>query len=231
MASVLIESLKQAAQLPVSNPDRAIQIMAVLTRAFKANDYSVPILVGGGAVEYYTNGFYTTVDVDALLYSQHPKVNEVMRGLGFEKRGKDWVHGTIPDLYVEFPGTPGDPPWVVANTVDVDGIPVQIISLESLIIEKVCAYSVASPIDGVNAMALIAAGDDDLDWDFIRENAGQEGVLPLLDGLLNLIEDIDWGSPPSHEALQHLLMGLRPGSPSSTVLTQRKAGEDNESNT
>jgi hypothetical protein len=184
--------------------------MLVLTKAFEAVGYQVPVLVGGNAVEYYTHGWYASEDVDALLYSPHPKVDQVMRGLGFIKQGKDWKHSSLDDVYVEYPGVLGDPVWNLdPNEIEIEGHWVRIISLEGLIIDKVGSYLVDNPIDGVNTLALLKAGEGQLDWEFIEAHARDEGSWETLRRLKILADSVDWDEPPSRVELEKLLERLR----------------------
>lgn len=181
--------------------------MAALTKAFIEARCSVPILVGGAAVEFYTGGYYTTSDVDALQASTS-RVAKVMVSLGFEKRGKDWIHSNIARLYVEFPGVQGVPEWVHHNVVPVGDVNVHIISQESLIIDKLGSFSLGNPVDGVNILAILAAGGDTLDWDFLVATAEQEGTLRHLEYLKALATQVNWKAPPPREELERKVSAL-----------------------
>lgn len=208
----LKEELSQAAMLSLEDPERGIRIMLVLTKAFKGVGYQIPVLVGGAAVEYYTHGWYTSGDIDALLYSAHPKVSQVMEGLGFVRKGKDWMHSALPDLYVEFPGVLGDPLWNLdPDEIEIDGHRVRIISLEGLILDKVGSYLIGSMIDGVNVLALLNAGTDQLDWEFIEDHSRAEGSWEALQRLKEVATSIDWDDPPPRAELEKLLERLKLG--------------------
>ena len=51
----------------------------------------VPIVVGGFAVETYTQGGYTTGDIDALT-RRRDEVVAVLGESGFERRARHWIH-------------------------------------------------------------------------------------------------------------------------------------------
>jgi hypothetical protein len=153
------------------------------------------------------------------------KVAEVMESLGFVKRGKDWIHGDIKRLYVEFPGQQGYPEWVHHDVIPVHGVDVHIIAVESLIIDKLGSYSLANPIDGVNVLALLAAKGASLNWDFLVQVATKEGVLSHLEHLRALAAEIDWKSSPPREELERRVSDLRvPGYAGSIGLNS--TGED-----
>gem|GEM_PF-5955157 len=186
--------------------------MLVLTKAFEGVGYQIPVLVGGNAVEYYTHGWYTSIDIDALLNSAHPKVPYVMEGLGFVRQGKDWKHPTLKDLYVEFPGVLGDPEWNLdPDEIEIDGHRVRIISLEGLILDKVGSYLLDNAIDGVNTLALLKAGENQLDWEFIEDHARNEGSWEALRQLKELAALVNWDTPPARSELEKMLERLRFG--------------------
>jgi len=61
-----------------------------------------PVIVGGLAVEIYTRGQYTTVDID-LVMQRRDLADEILGELGFIKEGRHWYN---PELLVaiEIPG-------------------------------------------------------------------------------------------------------------------------------
>lgn len=189
-------------------PARALYVMAVLTKAFQAVGYPTPILVGGAAVEYYTEGAYCTQDIDALLYSSSPVVSEVMTALGFQRRGKDWEHVAL-KLLVEFPGYPGQEEGFLADRIFVSGIEIQIASLESMILDRVHGFHMGHTQDGAVAIALIKSAKKHLDWEFLEGQALREHMEVYLRGLRHLANDIDWSRPPSPDDLEERLYALR----------------------
>jgi len=135
-----------------------VRIAAAIARALRAIDQE-PVLVGGAAVEFYTHGAYTTRDID-MVAPGGPALKECMAGLGFEQSGKDFIHRAL-NIYIEFPSValgPGEH----ADIITIDDTTLEIISIEDLIVDRLCAYKFwRSGIDGVNAMILIELGKDD----------------------------------------------------------------------
>lgn len=88
-----------------------IHVASIITDAFTAVGLRPPTVVGGLAVEIYTNGDYTTRDVD-FVHSDLRASGKLMRALGFSRRVGDryYVHPSL-DVAVEFP----TPSWTVAR--------------------------------------------------------------------------------------------------------------------
>lgn len=113
---------------------RGVRIAAVIAQALRQIGQD-PVLVGGAAVEFYSEGEYTTRDIDMVA----PGGRELwvaMEQLGFARRGKDFIHEAF-EIYVEFPAeTLGGERK--SDSLDVDGMPLQIISIEDLIVDRLC---------------------------------------------------------------------------------------------
>ena len=98
-----------------------------------------PILVGGGALEFYTAGGYATHDVDLALPAG-PDVDAAFAELGFRKEGRFWYHADL-DLLFEAPAPAGLPGEDAPRTeVDVDGLRVVVIGVEDLLIDRFRAW-------------------------------------------------------------------------------------------
>jgi hypothetical protein len=134
-----------------------------------------PILVGGCALEVYTDGGYTTADVDLALPSG-PDVDAAFADLGFTKRGRFWVRAEL-DLYFEAPAPAGLPGETAPRTeLEVDGLRVVVIGVEDLLIDRLRAWvHWKSDEDGRWAARLVALYAGELDWDYLRSRAVDAG--------------------------------------------------------
>ena len=65
---------------------RRLIALGLLTRRLSAHGIE-PILVGGGALEFYTAGGYATKDMDLALPAA-AEVHDAFAALGFEKEGR-----------------------------------------------------------------------------------------------------------------------------------------------
>lgn len=83
-----------------------VELAAIVADHLKQRGIAV-VLVGGLAVEIYSENLYLTKDIDMIDISyQAPAVlGEAMADIGFNKRGRIYVNDTT-DIGVEFPSGP-----------------------------------------------------------------------------------------------------------------------------
>jgi predicted nucleotidyltransferase len=170
----ICQKLDEAAKIaePVR---RNIKIAALIGEALREIGQD-PVLVGGSAVEFYTQGGYSTADMD-FVAPGGPKLVEIMEELGFEKVGKDFVDKAR-KIYVEFPGSFLGA-TERANTITIDGLPLKIISVEDLIVDRLCAFKFwKSALDGFNALLLLENGE--IDSSRLETRASEESVSDAL---------------------------------------------------
>jgi hypothetical protein len=136
-----------------------------------------PILVGGCALEVYTEGGYATGDVDLALPAS-PAVDAAFADLGFAKRGRFWVRPEL-ELYFEAPAPAGLPGETAPRTVlDVDGLRVVVLGVEDLLMDRLRAWvHWKSEEDGRWATRLARLYARELDWAYLRERAANAGEL------------------------------------------------------
>jgi predicted nucleotidyltransferase len=127
-----------------------------------------PILVGGTALEIYTDGGYGTKDVDLAL-PRTPEVERAFADLGFETRGRFWVRSEL-DLLFEAPAPAGLPGETAPRTeLEVDGLRVVVIGVEDLLLDRLRAWvHWKSDEDGRWAARLVQLYSRSLDWAYLR---------------------------------------------------------------
>ena len=150
---------------------RRLIALGLLTRLLSAHDIE-PILVGGGALEFYTAGGYATKDMDLALPAT-AEVDEAFAALGFEKEGRYWYHGEL-DLLFEAPAPAGLPGEDAPRTVvEIDGLRVVIIGIEDLLIDRLRAWvHWRSDEDGRWTRRLALLYPDRIDWEYVRQRTG-----------------------------------------------------------
>ena len=147
---------------------RRLLALGLLTRRLATHDIE-PILVGGGALEFYTAGGYATTDTDLAL-PVAPEVDAAFAELGFAKEGRYWVQPDL-DLLFEAPAPAGLPGEDAPRTeVDVGGLRVVVIGVEDLLIDRLRAWvHWKSDEDGRWTRRLAMLYADRIDWRYVRE--------------------------------------------------------------
>ncbi|SDM52824.1 hydrogenase maturation protease [Geoalkalibacter ferrihydriticus] len=146
-----------------------------------------PVIVGGNAVEFYTLGGYATADID-LVVAERAEVDRCLAAMGFTREGRHWFSEEL-DLAVEIPGSvlAGDRSRV--TEVEIDDRLVYLIGLEDLIIDRLNAFvHWRSARDGEWAEQLLALHFDEVDFDYLRCRAADEGVGDTLQKILSGLE-------------------------------------------
>ena len=128
-----------------------------------------PILVGGCALELYTEGGYTTGDVDLAL-GHGPQVDAAFADLGFRREGRFWLRDDL-GLVFEAPAPAGLPGETAPRTeLSVDGLRVVVLGLEDLFIDRLRAWvHWQSSEDRRWAARLLKLHAERVDWSYLEE--------------------------------------------------------------
>lgn len=176
-----LENLKkelEAASGLKESVERLMTIASIVAEAMRSVGRD-PILVGGAAVEFYTQGGYSTADIDMVSEGGKDLVR-IMSELGFERFGKDYKDNAR-RIYIEFPGS-SLKPSERTDTVAVGRRTLRVISIEDLIVDRLNAYKFwRSGIDGLNALLLLEIGSPDEAR--LRQRAQQEDVEDALEAV------------------------------------------------
>ena len=165
---------------------RRLIALGLLTKALAPHGIE-PILVGGGALEFYTAGGYATSDVDLALPSC-PEVDAAFADMGFAKEGRYWVRDDL-DLLFEAPAPAGLPDENASRTeVEVDGLRVVVIGIEDLLLDRLRAWvHWQSGEDERWARRLALLYGDRFDWQYLRDRTKQ--VVEEADAVAQLAEE------------------------------------------
>lgn len=165
---------------------RRLIALGVLTNALAPHGIE-PILVGGGALEFYTAGGYSTSDVDLAMPSGEA-VDAVFAGMGFEKEGRYWVRADL-DLLFEAPAPASLPGEDAPRTeIEVDGLRVVVIGVEDLLLDRLRGWvHWQSSEDERWARRLALLYADRIDWQYLRDRS--KGVAEEADALEQLAEE------------------------------------------
>ncbi len=80
---------------------RRATFIAILSREMTLRGEKAPVVVGGEAVELYTQGSYTTGDID--IKSPRAATVSILKEWGFSKKGRTWFNREL-DIYVDWVG-------------------------------------------------------------------------------------------------------------------------------
>lgn len=184
-------------------PERTAAIASWIQGLYPENEQR-PVLVGGAAVELFTNGGYTTGDLD-FVGSVPPAVARALLDAGFERRGRHWVHEGA-ELFVEFPDTtlhPSGPPRVVRR----HGHEVRVISPEALLADRLAAWTFwRSSVDAGNALLLLQAVGSEMDDEASLRAARELEVEVEWRRMRRFVEELA-GRAPTAEEMRRWLDG------------------------
>ncbi|MDO8725512.1 MAG: hypothetical protein Q7J35_05550 [Candidatus Methanoperedens sp.] len=137
-------------------------------------DDKKPILVGGSAVELYTRGRATSLDLD--LIGDISKIAPILEGQEFKREGRHFHKGLI---YIEIPSDilHGEKSVVF----EYDGKKIKVICVEDLIIDRLCGCKFwKSEYDCEHARMLFASYKSKMEMDYLNKRAMEEDVSELL---------------------------------------------------
>jgi hypothetical protein len=179
--------LKQLLSIENEGRRRAL-FVALLSEEMTRRGAEQPIVVGGEALELYTQGRYTTGDID--IKGQKETLEAVLGDWGFVKEGRVWVSGEY-DLYIDWLGGSLDEGAEAerrTNSIAIaPGLEVRVISFEDLIVDRLCAAKYWNDSDSlmwakILLEILIKTGGGD--FAYLMGRADKENVADLLSPLL-----------------------------------------------
>jgi hypothetical protein len=152
--------------------------MGLLTREAEKMNIQ-PIVVGGSAVDFYTEGIYQSLDID--LVSDRKIIGEILENtFGFKPSGRHWINEQI-GLSVEIPGShlAGDKDKI--TIIKIGNLKVYVIGIEDLVIDRInaCVHW-KSQTDCDQAQFMIKYYRNRLDFRYLEKQARDEGILKTL---------------------------------------------------
>lgn len=162
--------------------DKTMYFAAVLAEALEKKGIT-PVLVGGGALEFYTQGNYMTLDID-LVVEGREQAKKVLEEMGFHRISgkKNWYNEDL-ELSVEIPDykLAGSMERVTAVDIE-DNLTAYVIGIEDLLIDRLNAYKYwRSLSDGEWASATLSIHFDDVDFEYLKVRAEEDGIADALE--------------------------------------------------
>lgn len=120
-----------------------VELAAIVANHLKGHEIRV-VLVGGLAVEIYSENIYLTNDIDMVdvSYQKPADLHKAMAEIGFAKRGRVFVNETT-DITVEFPSPPitvGDEAVTETTVAQSPAGEIPILKAADVIKDRLAAY-------------------------------------------------------------------------------------------
>lgn len=153
------------------------ELAAFVCSRLEDNDIKT-VLSGGSCVEIYSQGRYTSDDIDLIdrFSGGHTKIKNVMLGLGFREYNRYFVHDDI-RYFIEFPRGPlgvGDAPVNdVASRQNDTGI-LRLLTATDCIKDRLAAYYHWDDLQSLE-QALWVAEQNEFDFDSVEKWSINEG--------------------------------------------------------
>ena len=144
---------------------RAMKLSGLVTALFARRGFPL-VVVGGSAVEFYTEGGYMSGDIDfcrKTLKAVPPRLmQEIAESLGGKGLGRNWL---VCGLYIDLLGILESETALAERTVETPYGPVKIIPPELALVERVLyAEQDAECIASARQMMVAALADLSFDW-------------------------------------------------------------------
>jgi len=168
---------------------RRVFFIGLLHREIIKNGGRPPIVVGGEALEIYTQGGYTTGDID--IKSPKDLTEKILTTWGFIRRGRVWFNSDL-DIYIDWLGEgldEGPEAEERVNTISIgDGLEVKVISIEDLIIDRLNALKWWNDQDSIMWVRVLLEVKkrlgEEIDIKYLQKRAESEGIKEIVQDVL-----------------------------------------------
>lgn len=172
---------------------RRAYFIAILSEEIIDRGGQMPIVVGGEALELYTQGSYTTGDID--LKAPYAITEAVLREYGFIKRGRVWFNESY-DLYIDLLGEALEEGTEAEKRTEVieiaDGKAIRVLSIEDLIIDRLNALKWWNDKDSkIWVKVLIEISKNigrGIDMDYLKRRAMADDLQDILQEIYKELE-------------------------------------------
>jgi hypothetical protein len=172
------------------------ELAAIVATHLRDHDIEV-VLVGGLAVELYSENVYLTKDIDMvdISYAKPRKLHKAMAEIGFEKTGRIFVNPST-EITVEFPSPPisvGDELVTETTTMATPAGDLPILVARDVIKDRIAAYiHWRDKPSLVQALAVIIKYPEEIEAvAAFCEKEGSEELMPLIRDLLAMANERD----------------------------------------
>ena len=170
-----------------SDPTRKqLRFVALLAKKLGVSTDEL-VVVGGSATAIFTDGRYTSDDIDIVLTGHSDQRDGILSRWGFKKQGRQWFNENL-GIFIDFV----KPPYTFDKSrtqviLTVDG-PVRIASIEDLLVKWMLSSKFWNvPKDMEYARLLALSNRDRIDWRYVERLSMSEDVGDYLEALLKSI--------------------------------------------
>ena len=154
---------------------RDLYFCAILSREAGESEAQL-VVVGGSAIEIYTQGMYVSGDID--LVGNRAALARILKSWGFVRHNREWYSEEwkiAVDLVSDLHGLTGSQKRV--RTIVTRYGPVRLAAVEDLIIKRLLSAKYWQvPTDRTHAAILARRYQDELDRTYLTETAIRDGV-------------------------------------------------------
>ncbi len=173
---------------------RKIKFIALLSKEILKKGGNAPIVVGGEALEIYTQGSYTTGDID--LKAPKKILESLLKKYNFKKKGRIWFNEEL-EIYIDWQGEKldeGKEAEKRVNTILVEkDMEIKVISYEDLIVDRLNAFKWWQDSDSFMwAKVLYKAKEEigeEIDINYLKKRAKKCEIEDIIEKLLIEMKD------------------------------------------
>ena len=192
MTDECIESAKADIEATGDLLERALKLSGLVTTLFQEHGFPL-VVVGGSAVEFYTEGGYMSGDVDFCRKSLKAiplrLMSDIMLRLGGKSLGRNWQ---VCGIFVDFLGLLESETVLPNRELDTPYGRIYFLPPELALVERIIfAESSAECLPSARQMMAAALQDERFDWAEARRLADLPDfkVLPQLEALRKELSD------------------------------------------
>ena len=160
------------------------------TELAKSGKTDLPVLAGMSAVQFYTNGAYTSLDID-FLWSDTDILTEILAARGFLREGRFW-YNEGENIVLEVLGYSQG--RKITSVITKYGT-VNILTVEEVILDLLEGYVWAGSRDDYQWTRVLLKSalknGTPINMDYMRSEAQTRDIIESLDILLSEVEDAD----------------------------------------
>ncbi len=176
--------------LSIEDPvKRKALFIAFLSREIVRRGGKMPIIVGGQAVEIYTQGSYTTGDID--IKAPREITEAILAEWGFAKAGRPWINRDM-DIYIDWLGSSLDEGEEAERRTAIinitDQLDIRVLSIEDLVIDRLGAFKWWGDADSLTwakVLIRVKKAINSLDKVYLIERAKKEDLFDILEVILS----------------------------------------------